>query len=801
MKNKKFIVKSFLTLAMSVSMIAAGATLAVNKTAKAADGITLSSDIQKIIDDINASSPSEFSAEYVKDLTIPDGNGTVSGVRVSILASGDTINKKIISDIDVNGLTKDDSFLGIVFDNFGSTPDFYIGMSDLNGDVNFMKLNTIGGDSKANPRGRMTIRKVIGGSWKGEFNIYSSYHGYGVNSHPYPAVAYSRQAYTATPCNIYYDNGLNVLLADKALNSQDGVENSKVVELLNVQPNMYANYADPITGEALVNSTVSSVNLIEGYSYNSVGLNVRLISALNKSFIITNLAGLDLTDPNAAYTADNASLQLKDYSSQLSSHTVIAGAEAKIPEAHFASRITNAYVADFAGTVNVYGKKRASAAAEYGSYGYAYATAEADLGAAIATGLTAGSNYIFANTGDYTLEYVSDSGDKLYVDVNAIENTPKAVALTAANASVDKTEVAIGDEITVTPSAGYTLYGFGSGAPRAKITIGSNVKYVDLVDGKFTVTADMFDGDELKLSVAAYSSTVNLTVFTKPFGEGNDSVHYTLYEGIPSTYYDGASDGTVNVSGFKFTYGLVVDAWKMKLANELGNFGYGVEINDGETVSKHVYKVGNADSNAFAVKGSVVITPIRLSVTAVENSAVAYLKGGNINVSMEYKVPAVQWDNFIGAVGNCTGEIDVKGVFDKGEKPTARPFNYANGVTFKVDLQKVTEREIDGTNYYIIRLECANLKIENVKQKYYFGISLLLNCGNGGQVLVNDPSGAFLWTEVDMKTEVEKLYAKYIKTAAPEDHHTTVTVNGTEYYSYITKASTTKLVEYYLAIA
>ena len=49
-----------------------------------------------------------------------------------------------------------------------------------------------------------------------------------------------------------------------------------------------------------------------------------------------------------------------------------------------------------------------------------------------------------------------------------------------------------------------------------------------------------------------------------------------------------------------------------------------------------------------------------------------------------------------------------------------------------------------------------------------------------------------------MKTEVEKLYAKYIKTTAPEDHHTTVTVNGTEYYSYISKASTTKLVEYHL---
>ena len=799
MKNKKFIAKSFLTLAMSVSMIAAGATLAVNKTAKAADGITLSSDMQKIINDINAAGTSEYSAEYVQNHTITNAGATVSGIRVTVKTNGDIIHKQLVPNFDVNGLTKDDSLFGIVLDNdFTNTPDLYLGMGDQSGAVTYFHYNSSGQDADGAPRGRLTVRQVLSsGSWEGDLNIYTDDHGFGLSKNPYPLCLYSRYGRTAEPFNIYYDNGLNALLADKVTSA---TETSTVVKLLNVQPGAYADYKDPKTGNALTNSTLSNITMVEGFTNNAVSLRMRSINALDKSFIITNLAGLDLTDPNAAYTADNASLQLKDYSSQLSAHTVIAGAEAKIPEAHFASRITNAYVADFAGTVNVYGKKRASAAAEYGSYGYAYKTAEADLGAAIATGLTAGANYTFANAGDYTLEYVSDSGDKLYVDVNAIENTPKAVALTAVNASVDKQEVAIGDEITVTPSAGYTLYGFGAEAPRAKITIGTNVKYVDLVDGKFTVTADMFDGDELKLSVAAYSSKVNLTVFTKPFGEGNDSVHYTLYEGVPSTYYDGANnDGTVNVSGFKFTYGLVDGAWKMKLVNELGNFGYAVEINDGETVSKHVYKTGVAASNAFAVKGSVLITPIRLSVTAVENSAVAYLKGGNVNVSMEYKVPTVQWDNFIGAVGNCAGEIDVKGVFDKGEKPTGRPFNYANGVTFKVDLQKVTEREIGGTNYYIIRLECANLKIENVKQKYYFGISLLLNCGNGGQVLVNDPSGAFLWTEVDMKTEVEKLYAKYIKTAAPVDHHTTVTVNGTEYYSYISKASTKKLVEYYLA--
>lgn len=796
MKNKKFIAKSFLTLAMSVSMIAAGATLAVNKTAKAADGVTVSQDIQKIINDINANGSAQgFTAKYVENADVANAEGKVSGIRITFTSDIDS-QRVISAPFDSNGLTYEDKVIGMVFDTDSGNGTLYAGLGDLEDTAFFTILSKVEDNEATNPRSGLQLRY---------YSPSSSYQfKYGANIHPYNkdsgvgggmgVVTASRGAYTSTPFNYYYDNGKNMLLADKKYDAND-----KVLLLYNVSPSDYSKYNDPITGNPLTNSS-KTVDKIDGFEHNRMRFVMRTHNANNKSLILTSFAGLDLTDPNAAYTADKAPIQLVDYNAQTETVKVMAGVSAAVPAAHLASRITNAKVADFTGTVKIYNKKRSSVSAEYGSYGYAYATADDELGAPVST-VNAGEEYTFANIGDYTLEYVQ--GDKkLYVDVNAIENTPKAVALTAANASVDKQEVTVGEQITVTPNEGCTLYGFGESSPRVRITVGKTFKYVDLVDGKFTVTSDMFDGDELKLSVAAYSSKVNLTVFTKPFDEGNDSVHYTLYEGVPSTYYDGANnDGSVNVSGFKFTYGLVGDAWKMNLVSELGNFGYVVEINDGETVSKHVYKTGVAASNAFAVKGSVLITPIRLSVTAVENSAVAYLKGGNVNVSMEYKVPAVQWDNFIGAVGDGAGQIDVKGVFDKGEKPTGRPFNYANGVTFKVDLQKVTEREIAGKNYYIIRLECANLKIENVNKKYYFGISLLFNCENGGQVLVNDPSGAFLWTEVDMKTEVEKLYAKYIKTTAPEDHHTTVTVNGTEYYSYISKASTTKLVEYHLMAA
>lgn len=805
MKNKKFIAKSFLTLAMSVSMIAAGATLAVNKTAKAADGITLSSDIQKIINDINASGASQYSAEYVQNHTITNAGATVSGIRVTVKTNDDLIHRQLVPNFDVNGLTKDDSLLGIVLDNdFTNTPDLYLGMGDQSGAITYFHYNSSGQDGDGAPRGRLSVRQVLSGnSWESDLNIYTDHHGFGLNQNPYPLCLYSRYGRTAEPFNIYYDNGLNVLLADKLTSA---TETSTVVKLLNVQPNAYAGYTDPKTGSALTNSTLNNITMVEGFTNNAVSLRMRSISASGKSFIITNLAGLDLTDPNAAYTAEKAPIQLVDYNAQTETVKVMAGVPAAVPAAHLASRITNAKVGDFTGTVKIYNNKRSSVSAEYGSYGYAYATAEEELGAPVAT-VNAGAEYTFANPGNYTLEYVQ--GDKkLYVDVNAAENTSKTINLTANNATIDKTEVLVGEQITVTPTEGYTLYGFGESSPRVRITVGKTFKYVALnSENKFTVTTDMLDGEELKVAAMAYNEIIGLTIYPKPVGEGDETVSYNLYKGVPSTMYPGSYDGgdykgIVNVNGVKFTYTENVKygelSYRMYFADEVGNFGYAVEINDGETVSKHVYKTGVAIDNSFDVKGNVIIRPVRLSVSAVENSAKAYLKGGNINVSMEYKIPVVQWDFFYEMVDAHANEIDVKGVFDKGEKPTGRPFNYANGVTFKVDLQKVTEREIGGTNYYIIRLECANLKIENVKQKYYFGISLLLNCGNGGQVLVNDPSGAFLWTEVDMKAEVEKLYNKYIKTTAPEDHHTTVTVNGTKYYSYITEASTVKLVEYHL---
>lgn len=840
MKNKKFIAKSFLTLAMSVSMIAAGATLAVNKTAKADEtngtviaASELSKDIRAVYDafDVNPlisgnSTQSDYydtfkkayTVEYVQNATV---NGqTVSGLRFTIDTnlSGKrvTVIQPSSLKIDTSALSWDTSMFGFVMESRENKTGvgFELGPTLIGEDGQGFRLKVYESDIKNGERSAIRAYVVNGASNNGVTTDVNSSDGgtdvggyYGANYVYAPSVRkWVGNTYVDTfaesataPFNFYYDNATNVAYCDA---SGDGSNTGwHLIRMFSEDPANYATHASPFPSEAgkSYGTGTGEATKFLGFKNNSARLGIRLIhgAGIGKySFILTSYAGLDLTNPQNTVAAEKATLQLKDFGVQANGYKMVAGGEVKLPEAHFANALTHEYVKDFVGQVKVY-KARRSSGMEYTAWG---ATVTADeLGEPVATGLTAGANYTFADAGDYTLEYVTEDGNKLYVDVNAIENVDKTVNFSGLNATVDKTTAKIGDEITVTPSAGYTLYGYGIATPRAKITIGTTVKYVDLVDGKFTVTFDMIDGENLNVEAAAYSKAVNLTIFTKPFGEGNDSVHYTLYEGVPSTYYDGANiNGAVNVSGFKFTYGLVGDAWKMNLVSELGNFGYAVEINDGETVSKHVYKTGVAIDNSFDVKGNVTIRPVRLSVSAVENSAKAYLKGGNINVSMEYKIPVAQWDNFIDAVGNCTGEIDVKGVFDKGEKPTGRPYNYANGVTFKVDLQKVTVREIGGTNYYIIRLECANLKIENVNKKYYFGIWLLLNCGNGGQVLETDINGKYLWTEVDMKTEVEKLYNKYIKTTAPEDHHTTVTVNGTKYYSYISEASTVKLVEYHL---
>ena len=819
MKNKKFIAKTFLTLAMSVSMVAAGVGLAANKTVSAADGITVSSDIQAIIDGINKNGGGSFNAEYVKDY---DYNGaTLSGVRVTYNPQDKTADMTCLPLlVRTSDLTHETNTMGYVittetvgereFKNFHA----YMASQD---NQNYMFLShTVDGDTKdsaANPRASTSVKISTDGlktvTQHGLYYPNSPANNFGVRGFRQVSLL----GYATTPFNFQYDATLNAIYGDKK--DSDGHQTNKMrfMRALNLAPQNYSSFTDPVSGTKLSDYTGTNAYApLSGFgNYAYLGFRCDLMTGKTSgSFILTAYAGLDLTDPQAKFTADNAALQLKGDNAKLEKQSVIAGMQTVIPEAHFSSRITNEMLAEFTGNVNIYKAARSDKYAVYGSVGYDKTAAE--LGAAVAT-VTAGSEYAF-ESGDYTLEYVQ--GDKkLYVDVTASENNEKTVVFSGTNATVDKQSAKIGDVVTVTPEAGYTLYNFGATSPSVRVTAGGVKKIVALDgNGAFTVTADMFDGDELKLEAAAYTKTYEITVFTKPAGEGDDSVSYTLYEGIPSSMYDGAYDGSgytglVTLSGFKFTYRYVEakKGWRMNAATELGNFGYAVTTlgEDGAAVQSHVYKTGSAADNSFVVTGNLVIRPIRITVSAVENSAKAYLKNGNINVSMEYKIPAAQWDNFIGAASEDAGEIHVAGVFEKGEKPVegraGRPYNYKSdtSVSFNVDLAKVTTRTIDGVEYYIVRLECANLKIENVGKKYYFGISLELNCGNGGQVLWVDKDGNNLWTEVDMKVQVEALYSKYIKTVAPEDYHTTVTVGGTEYYSYISKASTKKLVEYYLA--
>ena len=813
MKNKKFIAKTFLTLAMSVSMVAAGVTLAANKTVSAADGVAVSNDIQAIIDGINNNGRNAFSAEYVKDY---DYNGaTLSGVRVTYNPQDKTADMTcLLLLVKTSDLTHETNTMGYIittetvgereFANFHA----YMASQD---NQNYMFLShTVDNDtndSAAKPRASTSVKISTDGlktvTQHGLYYPNSPAYNFGVRGFRQVSLL----GYATTPFNFQYDATLNAIYGDKK--DTDGHQTNKMrfMRALNLAPQNYSSFTDPVSGTKLSDYTGTNAYApLSGFgNYAYLGFRCNLMTGKTSgSFILTAYAGLDLTDPQAKFTADNAALQLKGDNAKLQKQSVIADMQTVIPEAHFSSRITNETLAEFTGDVKVYKAARSDKYAVYGSVGYDK-TAE-ELGTAVVT-VTAGSEYTF-DAGDYTLEYVQ--GDKkLYVDVTAAENTEKSVAFSGTNATVDKQTAKIGDVVTVTPAAGYTLYNFGAATPSVRVTVGSVKKVITLDENNaFTVTGDMFDGDELKLEAAAYTKTYALTLFTKPAGEGEDSVTYTLYEGVPSSMYDGAYDGSgytglVTLSGFKFTYRDIGGVWKMHIATNLGNYGYSVTTlaEDSSAVQSHVCKTGSDPTNAFAVTGNLIIRPLRITVSAVENSAKAYFKNGNINVSMEYKIPVAQWDSFMSAVGDQTGQLDVQGLFENGAAATDRPFKHATATTvkFAIDLTKVTARDIDGTNYYIVRLECANLKIENVGKKYYFGMYMLFTCNNGGQVLETGADGKYLWTEVDMKSQIGALYNKYIKTAAPEGHHTTVTVNGTNYYSYISKASTEKLVEYYLA--
>lgn len=433
-KVKGFFISS-LTALVAVCGVAFGVTYK-NAAVKAADG--LSDDVQAIIDGINLNGQTQaITAEYVENAVVANAGGaTVSGIRVTYGSNTDA-QQNVTAFFDGNGLSASDKIAGYVFDTaVTGSNSMYTGFGDVHGTKYYMLNGSHDGDSAENPQSWLTLRYYSPlSSYQHKYGTaFAPYHKTsGVGSSSSANIVASRGAYTATSFNVYYDNGKNVLLCDKK-----GETDSGVLLLYNVSPSDYNKYTHPVTGETLVSSSKTGVDKVEGFDYNRMQFVTRTIDATGNSYVLTSFAGLDLTNKAAAYTAENAPIQLVDYESQLGVNSVIIDDVYNIPAAHLASRITNAKVADFTGTVNVYSGKRSSTAAEYGSYGYAYATAEQELGAPIKTGLTAGAEYAFPAAGNYTLEYVQ--GDKkLYVDVAAVKLSEDVKAIVAAiNGSVNE---------------------------------------------------------------------------------------------------------------------------------------------------------------------------------------------------------------------------------------------------------------------------------------------------------------------------------------------------------------------------
>lgn len=433
-KVKGFFISS-LTALVAVCGVAFGVTYK-NAAVKAVDG--LSDDVQAIIDGINLNGQTQaITAEYVENAVVANAGGaTVSGIRVTYGSNTDA-QQNVTAFFDGNGLSASDKIAGYVFDTaVTGSNSMYTGFGDVHGTKYYMLNGTHDGDSAENPQSWLTLRyySPLSGYQSKYGTAFAPYHKtLGVGSSSSANIVASRGAYTATSFNVYYDNGKNVLLCDKK-----GETDSGVLLLYNVSPSDYNKYTHPVTGETLVSSSKTGVDKVEGFDYNRMQFVTRTIDAIGNSYVLTSFAGLDLTNKAAAYTAENAPIQLVDYESQLGVNSVIIDDVYNIPAAHLASRITNAKVADFTGTVNVYNGRRSSTAAEYGSYGYAYATAEQELGAPIKTGLTAGAEYAFPAAGDYTLEYVQ--GDKkLYVDVAAVKLSEDVKAIVAAiNGSVNE---------------------------------------------------------------------------------------------------------------------------------------------------------------------------------------------------------------------------------------------------------------------------------------------------------------------------------------------------------------------------
>lgn len=792
-----------------------------------------------------------YKVEYVKDATI--NGATVSGLRFTV--DTNLSNKRITViqprylNIDTSSLSWNTPLFGFMMEsreNKTSTA-FELGPTLIDEDGQGFRLKIYESDI-ANGE-RSAIRAYVVN------NDYNTMDG-GTNVGGYygPSYVYSTTvrkwvgnnyvdtfAESATkPFNFYYDNATNVAYCDAA--GEGSNIGWHLIRMFSEDPANYGNHSSPFPTESGKSYGTGSGEAVKflGFKNNSARLGIRLIhgEGVGKySFILTSYAGLDLTDPgntlnpstdNYGVTTENRTLAVKDGSSLVAKVNVTT----KIPELCYKNRITGDVMdGEFVGTVNVYKGVRSSKSIEYSAYGASVDISE--LGEALATEVSAGSEYTFDETGCYTLVYNAESGATKIVEINVVEDA-YSLRINAFNAKLtDENGTVLGDgcfvysgqTVKVVPNDGYTLYGMGGVANAILVGDKENSanknaygNYKTLTDGAYVIQ----DSDEstvetgvIDIGIAAYKEKYNIKFIKNNAEDGNNLSDYRnieIYKGVPAGYsVDGRLYCVYNPTVFKPTSGvarwnnnfgwdgerlLLSSSYNWPYSTDANDpykavqpFGYKITYGEGSAQKSSIYKIGG---NWYPVIDSDVTIEAAFIRSFVDYKTAKIETDGTIGLSVKLGISKPDYDRLIRMAEGDDIALDFYAVVTTGEtldglKDYRKDAYHVttdskNFVKTKLNRENLVTETINGKEYYVFNVKGVNIPKENYAKDYVFGGYVAFSSYNGGQV-VRFGQGGEEFEKINVYAAAKNTFGAGSSVINTDSGTYSREINGLTYYS------------------
>ena len=473
-------VRVWLATALCACMCITGG-LAINsltkKEAQATDNTTveISSDIQMLVDSFNAKLNGQnnyTTAEYKYDFTMSNGS-KASGILLTIDTSASTgtgqyfPNVKKLDNItfdvsNFNGNTPMFSYIiaPVTGDKYYTTanryvpdpskpgsflgPEFLIGITNIDNYNGWFIRNyddtdaTSYENTKGVPTGGIRLNTYnAAGNGRDDRGGYMDNPKYLVGTRGYGAT--SIQGNQKTPFSVYYDYATNVVYKDKHPSYNHGGANHRLLGFPNVQPADFGDLAstfdnkycgrDSLKLKAYTGTAVTYSHNVAGYTDGKANVAIRIgtIRGTKFSVLLTNVMGLDLTDPTSTFAEGTVVLSSEN-------EGFVVGEESKIPTPAYKTIIGDVTDKVFEGTVDIYKGERSYKYA-YGSCGSTMASLADDTALTLlAEDVAVGSNYTFTGTGAYTFVYTDTEGNVTYSTAVVTEGI--SITLDSVNTTV-----------------------------------------------------------------------------------------------------------------------------------------------------------------------------------------------------------------------------------------------------------------------------------------------------------------------------------------------------------------------------